>query len=91
MEFLVPEGRFVAAPMAGGIILAAAHDLGPQAQAAVGVALPWEPPHTQVAGLNQVHLQQHNTKFSSHVVRSKQAHLGQQHSILQGILHSITT
>lgn len=56
VELLVPEGRFVAALAAGGILPAAAHDLGAQAQAAVGVALPGEPPHPQVARLYQVHL-----------------------------------
>ena len=61
VELLVPEGRFVAAPVAGGVIFAAAHDLGAQAEAAVGVALPGEPPHPKVAGLYQVHLQQQDT------------------------------
>ena len=56
VELLVPEGSLVAAPPAGGIILAAAHDLRPQAQAAVGVALPGEPPHPQAARLYQIHL-----------------------------------
>ena len=58
VELLVPEGSLVAAPPAGGVILAAAHDLGPQAQAAVGVTLPRETPHPQAACLYKIHLYQ---------------------------------
>lgn len=56
MELLIPNRGFVAAPVAGGSILAAAHHLRAQAQPAVGVALPGEPPHRQVACLHQVYL-----------------------------------
>lgn len=56
VELLVPEGSLMAAPPAGGIIPAAAHDLGAQAQAAIGVALPWETPYPQAARLYQIHL-----------------------------------
>lgn len=52
MELLVPDGCLVAASMTGGVIFAAAHDLGAQAEAAVGVALPGKPPHRQVACLH---------------------------------------
>ena len=57
VELLVPEGCLVAASMAGGVVLPAAHDLRAQAQAAVGVALPRKAPHPQVARLYQIHLQ----------------------------------
>lgn len=56
VELLVPEGGFVTAPPAGGVILAAAHHLGPQAQPTVGIALPGETPHPQAARLYQIHL-----------------------------------
>lgn len=51
-ELLVPDRGFVATPMAGGRILAASHNLTAQAEAAVGVALPWKAPHCQVARLH---------------------------------------
>ena len=56
VELLVPEGSLMAASPAGGVIPAAAHHLGPQAQAAVGVALPGETPYPQAARLYQIHL-----------------------------------
>ena len=56
VELLVPEGGLVTAPPAGGVILAAAHHLGPQAQPTVGIALPGETPHPQAARLYQIHL-----------------------------------
>ena len=56
VELLVPDWSFVAASVASGMISPAAHHLRPQAQAAVGVALPGETPHGQIASLHKIHL-----------------------------------
>ena len=56
LELLVPHGRPVAARVAGGILLSAPEGLRSHLDAAVGVALPGEAPHRQIAGLQQGHL-----------------------------------